>query len=93
MTILCRPEEKESMEDILFQETTTLGVRGHSVERRFLERRIRTVSTPFGPVRVKEALQAGRVIRVKPEFEDCRKLAETHGVPLGDIYKTIKDII
>jgi len=93
MTILCRPEEKESMENILFQETTTLGVRGHSVERRFLERRIRTVSTPFGPVRVKEALQAGKVIRVKPEFEDCRKLAETHGVPLGDIYRSIKGII
>jgi uncharacterized protein (TIGR00299 family) protein len=82
VTILARPEAREAVSGILFTEGTTLGVRYHEVRRDVLERRFVTAVTPYGKVRVKEGLLAGRVVNRAPELEDCRKLAQTKKVPL-----------
>jgi len=71
--------------EILLRETSTLGVRAHAVTRRTLARRTAEVETPFGVVRVKRALLGDRVVKVKPEFEDCRRLAREHGVALRTV--------
>jgi hypothetical protein len=73
------------LQNILFTETTTLGVRAWPVERTALERRWKTVQTPWGQVRVKEGLLDGRVVNAVPEFEDCKKLAEEKDIPLKTI--------
>ena len=78
--VIAKPEDQEKLAQILFAETTTLGVRIYSAERRVLERRFEEVTTPYGPVRVK-VTEHGRV----PEYDDCRKLAEEKGVPLKDV--------
>lgn len=74
-----------AVEDIVFSETTTLGIRSYAVERTAAERREETAETPWGPVRVKVGSVNGRVRSVIPEYEDCRKAAEAAGVPLKDV--------
>lgn len=74
-----------TVEGVLFAEGTTLGVRRRPVERTELPRRIVTVETPHGPVRVKVGELCGRVVHVAPEYEDCRALAERTGLPLREI--------
>jgi pyridinium-3,5-bisthiocarboxylic acid mononucleotide nickel chelatase len=73
--------------EILFSETTTIGVRMHPVERRKLDREEATVATAFGPVRVKIARLSGRVMNVAPEYRDCLRIAAEKNVPLKDVYQ------
>lgn len=90
VSVLCREEETEQFQRLLFQHTTTLGIKSVPVHKTELERRIETMETPLGPVRVKRALLDGRVLRSKPELEDCRALAKQHGLSLLDIYAGIR---
>jgi len=85
VTVLCLPEDEAKFREMLFAETTTIGVRSHLVERYALDREHVKVSTPFGEVRVKIARANGRVQQVSPEFDDCRKLAEEKNVPLHEV--------
>jgi len=82
VTVLCKPEDESRFQDLFFAETTTLGVRSYSAERRILARHWETVHTRFGDVRIKVARLNGHVRQASPEFEDCRKLAEAQNVPL-----------
>jgi hypothetical protein len=70
---------------VLFAETTTLGVRRRRVERDVLAREVRTVETPYGPVRVKVALLDGVEIGAQPEHDDCLALAREKGVALREV--------
>jgi uncharacterized protein (TIGR00299 family) protein len=85
VTVLCKPQEAEKLTKLLFEETTTLGVRSHTAERRILPREWVKVATEFGEVRIKVARVNGRIEHASPEFEDCRKLAEQKNVPLHHI--------
>lgn len=85
VTVLCKPEDEAKFQEMLFAETTTLGLRSHLVERRALPREFVKVSTRFGEVRVKVSRAAGRVQHASPEFDDCRKLAEEKNVPLHEV--------
>jgi uncharacterized protein (TIGR00299 family) protein len=82
VTALCRPEDEGRLQEMLFAETTTLGVRSYAAERRVLARQWDTVHTRFGDVRIKVARLDGHIRQASPEFEDCRKLAEAQNVPL-----------
>ena len=82
LRVLCRQEQEQKLQQILFTETTTLGVRAWPAERTALERRWETVQTPWGQVRVKEGLLGGKVVNAVPEYEDSKKLAEEKAVPL-----------
>ncbi len=91
VSVLCQPQAEAALTEILFRETTTLGLRRQLVERRRLPREIRQVQTRFGPAQVKVALaQGGRVLRAMPEYEDCKRLAETHGVPLREVLAEVE---
>ena len=85
VSILCRPREREALTRLLFDETTTLGVRSYEVERRALERESVRVETMYGPVSVKVARRDGRVTNVTPEYDDCRAAAQRHDAPLRDV--------
>jgi uncharacterized protein (TIGR00299 family) protein len=85
--VLCRPKDASALTAILFAETSTLGVRQHPVVRHALARSIHTVGTPYGAVRVKVARWAEGQAKVSAEYEDCRRLAEMHGVPLREVYR------
>ncbi len=85
--VLCRPDDASRLTHILFAESTTLGVRQSLVTRHCLPRSTEPVETPYGIVRVKVALWDNGKTRIKPEYEDCRRLAEQHDVPLREVYR------
>jgi hypothetical protein len=90
VTILCKPEDESKFQEMLFAETTTLGVRSHLVDRRALPREFVKVTTAFGDVRMKISRTDGRVQHASPEFDDCRKLAEEKNVPLHEVMEQAK---
>ena len=76
---------RSAVEEALFRETSTLGIRAYRVERSVLDRELVEVATPYGPVRVKLGRRAGAVINAAPEFEDCRLRAREHGVGVKEV--------
>jgi pyridinium-3,5-bisthiocarboxylic acid mononucleotide nickel chelatase len=85
LTLLCDPADRERMCDLIFRETTTLGVRYRNEQREILTREFVTVETEYGPIRIKiSRAKDGQVMNVSPEFEDCRAAAEKNGVGLRD---------
>jgi len=82
LSILCRPEDRPALRDLLFAETTTLGIRAYEVERRALQRQIVVVETQYGPIDVKVAQLNGHIVKAMPEFEQCRQAARAADVPL-----------
>jgi hypothetical protein len=85
VSVLAKAEDRERLGELLFDETTTLGVRMYRAERRVLERRWETVETPYGAVRIKIGSENGRDRNFAPEYEDCRQLALERKVPLKDV--------
>lgn len=81
LTALCHFEHAALMEQIIFAETTTFGVRRHSATRAMLRRRLERVATPFGEVRMKVG-ERGGVITASPEYEDCKAAAIKHNTSL-----------
>ncbi|MGE3956277.1 MAG: nickel pincer cofactor biosynthesis protein LarC [Vicinamibacterales bacterium] len=85
LTVVARPDLRPAVAEIIFRETTTIGLRYYEVERECLRREIITVDTALGPVRVKLAYRDGRVVNATPEYEDCAALARTHRVPVKEV--------
>ena len=90
LSILCSEREKETMMQLLFKETTTIGVRSYEVERRALERTIVRVETQYGPIDVKVAHLNGRIVNEMPEFEQCRQAATNGDVPLKVVEEAVR---
>jgi uncharacterized protein (DUF111 family) len=86
LRVLCRPDDVKAMNTLLFQETSTLGIREQKVDRHALPRKIRTVETAYGPVKVKVAELGEGKVKSAPEYEDCRRLAQQHSVPIREVY-------
>ena len=82
VTVLCDRETEKVLTDLVFRETTTLGVRRSLATRQTLQREVVTVETAFGAIRVKVARMNGRTLNVAPEYDDCRAAATENGVPL-----------
>jgi len=85
LTVLCKPEAAGKLAQIIFAETTTLGVRQREEVRQTLARRWENVRTPWGEVRIKIASMNGTVTNYAPEYEDCRRIATEHHVPLKTV--------
>jgi uncharacterized protein (DUF111 family) len=86
VTALCEPGGRAAVGDALFATGVTLGYRWALREREVLARRIVTVATAFGPVRVKLGEHAGRRLRAAPEHADCARLAGQAGVGIAEVY-------
>ena len=84
---LARPSDAVQLEEIIFRETTTFGIRRHWARREKLERRYETVETSFGPIRVKIGSRHGVIQSVSPEYEDCRRAANAGGAPLKEVMR------
>lgn len=82
LTVLCKPADEEVLEKLIFRETTTLGIRRREEDRVVLDREFVTVDTAFGKIRMKIASAAGEILNAMPEYEDCRRAAREHNIPL-----------
>ena len=85
LTVIAPPDRRAEMADVIFRETTSIGLRYCDVDRECLEREIVGVETPIGSVRFKIARRAGRVVNAVPEFEDCAKLAARNNLSVKEV--------
>jgi hypothetical protein len=85
LSTLCSPERADRLSEIIFRETTTLGIRRVPLQRQALPRYVGRVKTPHGSVRMKAATLPDGSVRASPEYEDCRLIAEKTGEPLRAI--------
>ncbi len=85
ISVICRLTDATKLENILFQESTTFGVRRHICHRSILAREHQTVATPFGSIRVKVGYFDGRAMSWSVEFEDCRQAAEQYQVTAKEV--------
>jgi uncharacterized protein (DUF111 family) len=85
LTVVAPPALRGAIADIVFRETTTIGLRYYEVDRECLDRELVPVETPVGTVRVKVASRGGRVLNATPEFEDCATLAAASNLPVKDV--------
>ncbi len=86
LTLLCRRGDTERLADLVFDHTTTIGLRFYEARRKVLDREEIRVETAHGPVRVKVARRNGRVVNFTPEYEDCQRLAHEKSVPLKRVF-------
>ncbi|MDE2697552.1 MAG: nickel pincer cofactor biosynthesis protein LarC [Gemmatimonadota bacterium] len=91
LTVLANPNKETELTELIFSETTTLGIRRLPVQRHILERRTDTVQTPYGPIRVKIADIGGKQ-RITPEYDDCVRIAREKQVPILDVYKSVNSL-
>lgn len=89
LTVLANPEDSGRFEEFILRETTTLGLRIRQDRRVCLDRSHVAVETSYGTIRVKVGTLRGEVLNANPEFEDCRKAAEEHGVPLKRVQAAV----
>ena len=90
INVLCTPSDVPKMEDILFRETTTIGVRRMEMKRTVLARRTETITTPYGEIRLKVCGRNGWE-RAYPEYEDVRKLCREQGLAYPEAYQMVID--
>ncbi len=88
--VLCPPERRARVMELIFAETTTLGVRFHEVQRACLARRTVTVNSVFGAIQMKEVSGADGTLRLIPEYEICRQIAREKHLPLQQVYETLR---
>lgn len=85
VSILCKPELSEALTQLLFEQTTTIGLRIYEARRKVLERELVSVETAYGTVRIKVAKRHGKVVNIAPEYEDCQRLATEKSAPLKQV--------
>jgi uncharacterized protein (TIGR00299 family) protein len=90
MSIITPRERVEKLLNILFEESTTLGVRIAETRRLSLSRSFHSVSTKFGDIRVKVARKGDTVVNIAPEYEDCKNAANAHGVAISQVYAEVQ---
>jgi len=85
LTVIGPPERRSALSEVIFKETTTIGLRYSELDRECLRREIVSVHTPIGPVRFKLAWRDGRLLNAVPEFDDCARLAAEQQLPVKEV--------
>jgi len=89
LNILCTPQDEPLMSGIVFKETPTLGIRKQIVQREYLTRKNISHETPLGKVNIKAAYHKGEILKMAPEYEDCKKIAQKKKIPLREVYELV----
>lgn len=89
LQLLCNRKDIDKMKGILLKETTTLGVRYFPLTVDRSKRIFRKVQTEWGPVTVKQGIYDGEVFQSSPEYEECKRIALRHNVPLKNVYEQV----
>jgi uncharacterized protein (DUF111 family) len=90
LNVLVNERRLEDMEEVIFRETTTIGVRYLRASCHRLARNFEQVATPWGEINVKIGYHRGQMVQFAPEFKECEQVAKQHGVPLKKVYDEVK---
>ena len=91
LSLLCTEKDIDLLSEILFRETTTIGIRIHNIERKKLNRETKKIKTKFGEAKVKLAYLKGKPVNISPELDSCEKLATKNKLPVKEIYEEVKE--
>lgn len=91
--VICEKGFTDRIKEVLFSESTTLGIRIFPFRKETLVREFETVSTEYGEITVKRSYYRGKEVSCKPEFEDCKRIASEQNLPVKEICRRISDII
>jgi pyridinium-3,5-bisthiocarboxylic acid mononucleotide nickel chelatase len=90
VSVLCDVGKQKSVDEVLWLNSSTFGLRSYKVTKSMLRRETVKVKTKYGEITVKNGYLNGRIIKSKPEYEDCKRLAKENSVSIQDIYKSIR---
>ena len=90
ITVLCDKNDIDKLSRIIFEETTTLGIRIFPAGRKKLEREIKAIKTKYGKIRIKISKLNGKIRNITPEYEDCVRIARKYKIPLRKAYEIVK---
>ncbi len=90
LTVILPPDKLEELSRIILTESTAIGVRYYPAKRFKLERAVEERETSLGKMKVKVLREGGRVVRVAPEYEECRRVARNLGMPLIEVYRIVE---
>jgi uncharacterized protein (TIGR00299 family) protein len=93
LSVLCDTGAEKNIEEILFKETSSLGIRKYSVEKLILDRKIEQIKTKYGQVKIKSAFYKNRLIKSKPEYEDCIRIAKEKNIPINEVYRMVEKLM
>ena len=85
LTALCPPSKIYEISTVLFQESSTIGLRWTEVQRATLPRELITLPTTYGPLTFKISRLEGEIVTIAPEFEEVRRIAQAKGVPVREV--------
>jgi uncharacterized protein (TIGR00299 family) protein len=92
LNVICETEHAGIARKILFTESSTLGIRTFPFRKDTLSRKFEIVSTEFGDMRIKISSYLGQPVSVKPEYDDCRKIASEMNIPLKKVYNEVQRV-
>lgn len=93
LSVLVSEKQEKSVLDVIFRETTSIGVRKYKVEKIMLTRDFVQVSTQYGSITVKNAYYLGKKVKYKPEYEDCKRIANEKNIPIARVYQEVYKVI
>ena len=90
LSVICRPDQREALESVIFEQTGTFGIRRHLVERSRRLRETITLDSEWGPIEGKLGWREGEPAVFMPEFESCARVASEQGLPLREVYRAVE---
>lgn len=91
LSVLCSKGNIQKIKCIIFKETTSLGCRSYTVTKTMLKREFKKINMTFGQVAVKNAYLNGKIIKSKPEYDDCKELAKKNNVSIKEVYEAVRE--
>jgi hypothetical protein len=92
LQVMANPQDKDKLMDLIFNETTTLGIRFNYLIRKVLPRTVEQISSPWGLIKVKRVQRPDGSSWIVPEYDECRRIAVKKGIPLREIYSWISSL-
>jgi pyridinium-3,5-bisthiocarboxylic acid mononucleotide nickel chelatase len=92
ISVLCAESDRQTMTEIILHETSSFGVRFHSVARTILEREIKSINTQWGSINIKIGTFKGKIIQISPEYEDCKRVSFKHKISIKLVYEEAKSL-
>ena len=89
LTIICKVNDKHHIENVVLNHTSSLGVRSYTVNRRILSRAFRKINTQYGDITIKFSLKNGKILKMKPEYEEMKKVSVEETIPLQNVYNEV----
>ena len=92
LSVLTNEKVEKDVLDVIFEETTSIGVRKYKVEKIMLNREFSKVKTEYGDITIKKSYYKGNLVKYKPEYEECKTIAKEKNIAIDKVYKAVYQV-